>query len=161
MEPSVDFTISSSKSVTSKSEKTFELLIENSDSLYKPKYQNLEKYRFRFKDKKWEYKNIEKSPNAKDGFTAFYNENLDDIINANPSINFDKAKKEEFLKNLEEVSGHKVVSKEINKKETEKKEVVKEKTPTKKNTGQKISKDSKTKNGPVDPTDKVGKNGEV
>lgn len=96
-----------------KSEKTFELLIENSDSLYKPKYQNLEKYRFRFKDIKWEYKNIEKSPNAKDGFTAFYKESLDDIIKANPSSNFDKNKKEEFLKNLKEESGHPIKNRPV------------------------------------------------
>lgn len=89
-----------------KAEKTFELLLENSDSLYKPKYQNLEKYRFRFKNGEWEYKNSKNSPNPKDGYTAFYKESLDDIIKANPSSNFDKAKKEEFLKNLGEESGH-------------------------------------------------------
>ena len=96
-----------------KAEKTFELLVENSDSLYKTKYQNLEKYRFGFKDKKWEYKNVEKSPNAKDGFTAFYKESLDDIIKANSLSNFDKAKKEEFLKNLEEVSSHPIKNRPI------------------------------------------------
>lgn len=97
----------------SKSEKTFELLLENSDSLYKPKYQNLEKYRFRFKDEKWKYKNTEKSANVKDGFTAFDRESLDDIINANPSLNFDKAKKEEFLKNLKEESGHPIKNRAV------------------------------------------------
>jgi hypothetical protein len=96
-----------------KAEKTFELLFENSDSLYKPKYQNLEKYRFRFKDEKWEYKNIERSPDPQDGYTAFYKESLDDILTENPLSKFDKAKKEEFLKNLEEVSSHKVENEKV------------------------------------------------
>ncbi|MFV8393190.1 hypothetical protein [Flavobacterium sp. LB2P6] len=97
----------------SKSENTFELLIENRDSLYKPKYQNLEKYRFRFKDEKWEYKNNDKAPNAKDGYTDFYKETIDNIIKANPSSNFDKNKKEEFLKNLKEESGHPIKNRAV------------------------------------------------
>lgn len=96
-----------------KTANTFELLMENNESVYIPKYQNLEKYRFRFKNEEWEYKNSKNSPNPKDGFTAFYKESLDDIIKANPSSNFDKNKKEEFLKNLKEESGHPIKNRPV------------------------------------------------
>ena len=96
-----------------KTANTFELLMENNESVYIPKYQNLEKYRFRFKNEEWEYKNSKNSPNPEDGFTAFYKESLDDIIKANPSPNFDKNKKEEFLKNLKEESGHPIKNRPV------------------------------------------------
>lgn len=100
------------KSIT-KSEIKFEVLIEIKDSIYKTKYKNLDKYKFRFKNKKWQYKNTEKSPIENKGYTDFFKETLDDIIKVNPSSNFDENKKDEFIRKLEEESGHKIVNKEI------------------------------------------------
>jgi hypothetical protein len=86
--------------------------MENKDSIYNTKYKNLGKYKFRFKNKKWKYKNTEKSPKENEGYTDFFKETLDDIIKENTSSNFDENKKDEFLKQLEEKSGHKVINKE-------------------------------------------------
>jgi hypothetical protein len=96
----------------SKSENTFELLIENGDSLYKPKDPKLEKYRFRFKDKSWTYKNTQKNPSEKDGYTSFFKETINKIIDANPDSNFDENKKDYFIQQLEKKSGHPVSNKD-------------------------------------------------
>jgi hypothetical protein len=91
-----------------KSEYTFELIMEVNDSVYQSKYPKLEKYRFRFKDKNWLYKNTE----GKDRYVDFKQETVDDIIKKD-SLNMIDLKKDEFIKQLIKKSGHPVLNKEI------------------------------------------------
>lgn len=137
----------------------FELDGKIEDSTYLTNFPKLKKYRFKFDNKLWTYKNIEKKPNPKDGFTAFYKESLDDIINANPPLEFDKAKKEDFFKNLREASGHPIKNRAVkieeNKNSSETKTSDLKKVP---NTAKVKTQETKsTKKDNQDPISNVGK----
>lgn len=98
-------------------ELVFEIDVDNNDTVYITNYPKLEKYRFKYDNKKWSYKNKE----GKDPYEDFFKETIDDIIK-NDSLNKNDFKKDEFIKKLEEKSSHKVENKENLEEDTKKPE---------------------------------------
>lgn len=76
------------------------------DSVYKTEFPKLEKYRFKFDNKKWSYKNIE----GKNSYVNFYQENIDEI-NKIDTLDFDPSKKEQFKNKLQQISGKEIKKK--------------------------------------------------
>ncbi len=95
----------------------FEKEVKGNESVYKTDFPKLDKYRFKFADANWSFKD---STSGKP-YTNFYVETIDDINNKE-KLNLDKSQKGEFLKNLEEVSSHKVENEKV---ETTKQETLK------------------------------------
>ncbi|MDI1317430.1 hypothetical protein [Flavobacterium sp.] len=89
------------------SEITFEIDRSIRDTtVYITSYPKLEKYHFKLDNEKWTY-NKDKSK-----YADFYSTNLDEILK-NESLVFDSNKKNEFLQNLEKISGQRIPDKEI------------------------------------------------
>lgn len=89
----------------------FEFDGNKKDMVFKTSYPKLEKYRFKFDNKKWAYKNTEQ----KDTYVNFYKENIDDIMKKD-SLNNKDFKKDEFINKLEVISGgRKIENEEIEK----------------------------------------------
>jgi hypothetical protein len=80
-------------------------------SVYKTNYSKVEKYRFKVENKNWTYKNTER----KNPYTAFYKNNLDEII-AKDSLQMDGKAKTEFLEALGKIGGERILEKEVNEK---------------------------------------------
>lgn len=79
----------------------FEFVGDKKDMVFKTNFPKLEKYRFRFDNKLWSYKN-EKGQNKYDDF---YRETINEIMKVD-SLDFDEYK---FKKSLEEISGGKEI----------------------------------------------------
>jgi 5-hydroxyisourate hydrolase-like protein (transthyretin family) len=110
----------------------FELDGNIEDSTYLTNFLKLNKYRFKFDNKKWSYKNTEQ----KDTYVNFYKENIDEIMKKD-SLNNKDFKKDEFINKLEEISGGKEIeNKAVPVNQTEQnslKTTIKQKLPEKKN----------------------------
>lgn len=83
-----------------KSEITFSFEGNTEDSVFKTESPKLEKYRFRFEDSKWQFKNTK----GKNEYQDFYIEKIEEI-NRIDTLNFDASKQEELKTKLEEISG--------------------------------------------------------
>lgn len=79
----------------------FEFVGDKKDMVFKTNFSKLEKYRFRFDNKLWSYKN-EKGQNK---YEDFYRETINEIKKVD-SLDFDEDK---FKKSLEEISGGKEI----------------------------------------------------
>jgi hypothetical protein len=131
-----------------KSEYTFELLMENNDPVFQPKDPKLEKYRFRFKDKNWSYKNT-KGQNV---YADFYQATVDDIIKKD-SLHKTDFKKDEFIQQLENKSGQ-TVSKQKTVKPN-KSNHIESATVTRTNTSSSSNLPTKNKTDAVNTTGKI------
>jgi hypothetical protein len=112
---------------------TFEFDGTKSDSVFKTNYPKLEKYRFKFGQNKWNFKNTEKENPT---YKPFYKETIEEI-NKVDSLKLDENKKNQFLTNLKQTSGQEVKNKEIEKKPENKKptQTVIDKKPAKSEKG--------------------------
>lgn len=90
-----------------KSNIEFEFDGNKKDMVFKTSYPKLEKYRFKFDNKKWSYKNTEQ----KDTYVDFYKKTIDEIIKVD-SLVFDNSQKDYFMQQLEKKSGHPVPNKD-------------------------------------------------